>query len=262
VPRRWLLRTFTRSSDARSSVAGGLLALPSLMCTCCTAPIAAALRRQGAPPSATLAYWSGNPLLNPAVLVFLAVVAPWQWVATRIVVGAVVVFGATALVARLAQPAREPASGERRAAPPARSPADEFRLRAAPVSFARALARLAVTLLPEYLLVVFLLGLFRGWLLPLGVHGMEWWLPATLIAATLGTLIVVPTAGEIPILQGLAAAGVGAAPIGALLITLPAISLVSMAMVVRSLSVKLTWMMALAVAICGVLAGALMSLLG
>jgi uncharacterized protein len=255
LPRAWLLGMLDRSTHGRSSIAGGLMALPSLMCTCCTAPIAATLRRRGAPLSATLAYWTGNPLLNPAVLVFLALVAPWQWVATRVLVGALVVFVATALVARLAAPAHEQPATER---PAARG----FRLDAAPLGFARALVRLAVTLLPEYLIVVFLLGLFRGWLFPLGTPATHWWLLGTLLAAGLGTLVVIPTAGEIPILQALAAAGVGAGPVGALLITLPAISLVSMTMVARALSVKVTAMMAVAVAICGLLAGAMLSLLG
>jgi hypothetical protein len=43
----------------------------------------------------------------------------------------------------------------------------------------------------------------------------------------LGTLVVIPTAGEISILQGLVAARAGAGVLGTLLITLPAISLPS-----------------------------------
>jgi uncharacterized protein len=144
-------------------------------------------------------------------------------------------------------------------APP---PADEFRLTASPEVFARTFLRLALTLLPEYLLVVFLLGLFRGWVFPLGAGGEHWALLGTLLAAALGTLVVVPTAGEIPILQGLAAIGMGAGTIGALLITLPAISLVSMAMVARALTPRVTLMMAAAVAVCGLVAGGLLAALG
>jgi hypothetical protein len=46
--------------------AGGLLSVPCMMCTCCTAPLARTLRRNGAPTSSVLAYWLGNPTLNPA----------------------------------------------------------------------------------------------------------------------------------------------------------------------------------------------------
>jgi hypothetical protein len=34
---------------------------------------------------------AGNPLLNPAVLVFLCFVVPWQWTVTRAAVGVAVV---------------------------------------------------------------------------------------------------------------------------------------------------------------------------
>lgn len=253
VPRHWLLRVMRTRSLGRGSLAGGLASLPSLMCTCCTAPIAVTLRRDGASSSSALAYWIGNPVLNPAVLAFLAIVAPWQWVATRIAVGMLLVFGATAIVARW--------SGDSTVKPAATQPAPEpeYDLRSAPANYVRSLARLAVTLIPIYVAVVFLLGLFRGWLFPLEAD--QWVALSVLAAAVLGALVVIPTAGEIPILQGLAAAGVGTGAIGALLITLPAISLASMAMVVRAFSPRVTLAMAGAVMACGVLAGGLLFLL-
>ena len=55
-----------------------------------------------------------------------------------------------------------------------------------------------------------------------------------LLAAIVGTLIVIPTAGEIPILQSLALLGVSSGTLGALLITLPAVSVPGAAMVARS----------------------------
>jgi uncharacterized protein len=250
VPQRWLLRVLARRTRTAGSLVGGLLSLPSLMCTCCTAPVAATLRRNGVPTSAALAYWLGNPVLNPAVLAFLAIVAPWQWVTTRILCGLLLVFVLTPLIARLdRRPA--PAQVDLDALP-------AFRLSRAPRRFALALARLALTLLPEYLLVVFLLGLFRGWLFPLDGSAAHWGVLAAIVAAVLGTLIVIPTAGEIPIAQGLAVAGVNLGAVGALLITLPAISLVSMAMVARAFSVRVIAVTAGAVALTGLLAGALL----
>jgi uncharacterized membrane protein YraQ (UPF0718 family) len=253
TPSSWLVAPARRRGRLRRSFLGGIASLPSLMCTCCTAPLAVTLRRQGAPRSTVLAYWLGNPVLNPAVLAFLALVGPWQWVATRIAVGCLLVFGASALVASV--------TGERREEQTVAAPSGGFELRGAPARFARGLLRLSVTLLPEYFLVLFLLGLFRGWIFPLGASAAHSEVLATLIAAGLGTLVVIPTAGEIPILQGLAAIGVGAAPIGALLITLPAISLVSMAMVMRALSARVTFTMAAVVAASGVLSGLLLAML-
>nr|WP_294690634.1 permease [uncultured Friedmanniella sp.] len=89
VPRSWLLRALGRRTPWRGSVAGGLAALPGMMCTCCTAPIAVTMRRAGVPTSATLAFWLGNPVLNPAVIIFLALLVPWPWVAVRVVLGLV-----------------------------------------------------------------------------------------------------------------------------------------------------------------------------
>lgn len=253
VPRRWLLRTLAQRTDSRSSLAGGLLALPTLMCTCCSAPIVANLRRNGAPTSSVLAYWFGNPVLNPAVLAFLALVAPWQWVVTRIVAGSVLVFGVSALVARLAS------RGDVKELDLGTVP--RYRLRDAPLAFARALARLAATLVPAYVLVVFLIGLFRGWLFPFDGSAAHWGFLAIVAAALLGTLVVIPTGGEIPIVQGLALAGVSAGVQGALLISLPAISLVSMAMVVRELKPRVTVAAAVGVAATSILAGVLLAVL-
>src|SRR5690606_4439401 len=101
IPRDRLTALLNRRTYAGQSALGGLCSLPSLMCTCCTAPVAVGLRQRGTALAAGLAYWLGNPVLNPAVLAFLFLVAPWELAAVRILVGAILVFGATALVARL-----------------------------------------------------------------------------------------------------------------------------------------------------------------
>lgn len=254
VPRSWLLRVLGRGRERyRGTLVGGLLALPCMMCTCCTAPVVVSLRRGGVPTSSALAYWVGNPTLNPAVLAFLILVAPWQWALTRVLVGIVLVFGVTALVSRLAPGASvDPAEGRSEAVPDRRP---------TPYRFLRALLRLSVTLVPEYLIVVLALGAFRGWLFPLDGSAVSWGIAAVLVAAILGTLVVIPTAGEIPIVQGLAAAGVGAGVLGALLICLPALSLVSIVMVGRALSWRVTAAMAAGVVLCAMFAGALLQFL-
>ena len=82
-----------------------------------------------------------------------------------------------------------------------------------------------------------------------------------LIGAVVGTLLVIPTAGEIPILQGLAIAGVAAGPIGALLITLPAVSLPGIAMVGRAFGWRTTAGTAAVVVAGGVLGASLLTVL-
>ncbi|SEP98806.1 permease [Microlunatus flavus] len=255
VPRRWLVALLGRRTPLGGSVAGGLASLPGMMCTCCTAPIAVTLRRSGVPLPAAIAFWLGNPVLNPAVLVFLALLAPGSWVAVRVGVGVLLVVGFSALVGVWVSRRRGadvPAAEEA----VARAADEPFAWRDVPRRFLGRLARLAVVLVPEYLLVVFLVGLVGP---PLaGVFGQGGAL-AVLLAALVGTLLVLPTGGEIPILLGLSAAGASAGLLGALLIALPAVSLPSAVMVGRALGWRATAATAGATVVAGLVAGGLLT---
>ena len=251
VPTDWLARARGREAGLRGALAGGVLGLPFLMCTACAAPVAVALRRQGASTATTLGYAIGSPVLNPAVLVFIAVLGPWQWVATRIVVGIVLVLGLVALVARGA-----PDEVLEQDAP---STMDVAVLHDAPKRFVARLVRLTLTLIPLYVVTMLVFGVFRGWLFPLdATTGIAL---ALLVAVTLGTLIDLPTAGEVPVLLALSAAGMHAGVIGALLITLPAISFVTMTMLAPSHTVRTTLAAAGAVAASGLLAAGMLGVL-
>jgi len=256
VPRGWAARLINRNNDWSSAAVGGALGTPSMMCTCCTAPVAASLRREGVGVAGAVAYWLANPLLNPAVIAFLAFVAPWQWTVTRLVVGVTLVVAGSVLVARIAPrdvdvPTEEP---ER---------LDAQWLARAPLRFGTAVTRLVLFLVPEYFVVVLLLGAFRGWLFPLGADtDQRLGLLVVLVAAVVGTLLVIPTAGEIPIVAGLAAAGLSLGGLGALLVTLPAASLPAMAMLSRRLGVRATLATAGVVMAGGVLAAGVLSALG
>ncbi|MCV7408756.1 permease [Mycobacterium florentinum] len=229
VPRTWLPRMLNRRGLISSALAGGAASMPSMMCTCCAAPVAVTLRRNGVTRTAAIAYWLGNPLLNPAVLVFLFFVAPWQWTLTRAVVGVVTVVGVAVAVGLVTGARAE--SGPVAIAPPDDESGGAAR------RFVRCLLCLCLVLLPEYAIMVLVVGAFRGWLVTLtqpAHHGLLIVVPAAIV----GTLIVIPTAGEIPILQSLALLGVSSGPLGALLITLPAISVPGVAMVARSFGWK------------------------
>ncbi|WP_330461540.1 hypothetical protein OIB37_34525 [Streptomyces sp. NBC_00820] len=124
---------------------------------------------------------------------------------------------------------------------------------------------MTLVLVPEYLVVVLLVGAFRGRLLPLSRNGVGEGVPAVfvvvLVAVVLGTLFVIPTAGEIPVVQGLAVLGLPSGVLGALLITLPAISLPSMVMVARAFGWRTTLGTAALVVLAGVPGGVLLSVL-
>jgi uncharacterized protein len=228
--------------------------MPSMMCTCCAAPVAVTLRRNGVTRAAAIAYWLGNPLLNSAVFAFLFFVAPWQWTLTRLVVGIATVVGVAASVGLVTRArAAGPALPEAIAASDEDSTAPARR-------FVRALLRLCLILLPEYAVMVLVVGAFRGGLLALTQpphHGLL----IVVFAAIVGTLIVIPSAGEIPILQGLALLGVSSGTLGALLITLPAVSVPGVAMVARSFGWKAIVTTTVMVIAAGLLGATVLSLL-
>lgn len=223
LPRSWLLRVLGQSGWGSSSVAVAA-SVPSMMCTCCSAPVAVGLSRQKVAPGAVFGYWLGNPVLNPATIVFMGFVLGWNWALLRIVIGLILVAGGVYIGNRWGEKA-VPDAVQR----------DLDQLDAADPGpsvgrFFAALGRLAVGLLPEYVVIVALLGAVRAWLFPAmsPALGHSAWL--VLVLAVVGTLFVIPTAGEIPIVQTLMSYGLGLAGAGALMITLPAISLPSMAM--------------------------------
>ncbi|SEO90886.1 hypothetical protein SAMN02800692_2698 [Luteibacter sp. UNC138MFCol5.1] len=238
-----------------STLMGGLMGIPGMMCTCCAAPVVVGLRKQNAAPGASVAFWLSNTMLNPATLVFTGFVLGWHWTGLRLALSIPLVFGLGWLANRLAGPG-EPIVATPPAEPETRTFGDVL------VRWGQIFLRMTVRLIPEYLVIVLLLGAARAWMFPhVGPDvGDQWFWVLGLALA--GMLFVIPTAGEVPIVQAMLALGVGAAPAAALLMTLPPVSLPSLAMLVRSLPMKLLVTIALTVVAFGVLAGTLASLLG
>ncbi|QBF47752.1 permease [Janibacter limosus] len=255
LPREWLRRVLTRRSTTAGAAIAGAASMPSMMCTCCASPVAVSLRRTGVPLPSVVAYWLGNPVLNPAVLVFLALVGPWQWAATRLVVGMGLVLGAAALAARLA-PRRwvDPTSADLVPEPSEEQDGPSLQ------RFVRSLARFTITLVPEYLVVVALVGAAAhvftfdaAWVTGGGI--------ALVAVAAIVVLLVIPTGGEIPVLLTLAAIGASPWVLGLVLMALPAVSLPSLIMVGRSLTWRVTAATAGVVAGAGIVAGAVLAVL-
>jgi len=76
-----------------------------------------------------------------------------------------------------------------------------------------------------------------------------------LLFAIVGTLFVIPTAAEIPIIQTLMSFGLGTGPAAVLAIVLPVISLPSALMVQRALPWRVLTFMGAGVAVLGFFAG-------
>lgn len=256
LPRDWLLRLFG-SARARSIGLGGLVAVPSMMCTCCAAPPTVALARSRASAGATIAYWLGNPVINPATIVFMGLVLGWRWAALRIVMGLLLVFGAAVLAQRLAG---------RMAVPAAASAAADAAVQPDPrplvQRFVMTLARLIMFLVPEYVVIVLALGAVRAFLFPAISPGVGHALWLVVVLAITGTLFVIPTAGEIPIVQTFMGFGLGAAGAGALMITLPAVSLPSMIMVGQAVPKRIIILVGASVVVAGLVTAAVAAALG
>lgn len=245
IPRLWVAK-FMGDASPKSLFAALISSLPGMMCTCCAAPVAVGLRKAGASLGAATAFFLGNPVLNPATLIFMGFVLGWDWAVFRFVAGlAMVLFCASvigycfkdrpAVSAKLMRVEEE--SG--------------FWL----VDWMKALKELIWDTIPPYLVVVFVLGAIRGWLFSDIQAAHEITLASLTLLALVGTLFVIPTAAEIPVVQGLLLLGVGIAPSMTLLMTLPAVSLVSLLLVRRVFPVKALVFMYAAVAIIGVMSG-------
>jgi len=123
------------------------------------------------------------------------------------------------------------------------------------LDWGRLAGRLFLVLTPELLVLVLALGAARAWLFPIaGPHAAFGALPLVGVAVA-GTLFVIPTAGEVPIVQSLLAYGVAPGLAGALLLTLPALSLPSLLMLRRTIPVRLLLIAAAIVAGLGVATG-------
>jgi uncharacterized protein len=114
-----------------------------------------------------------------------------------------------------------------------------------------------VALIPVYLAAVLVLGYVSGWLSGFAGLDARLGIVAVLVCAVIGTLLVIPTGGEIPVVLALSAAGVSAGTAGALLVTLPALSVPSMIMAGRALSWRVTAATATLVVLAGLMAAVL-----
>ena len=249
IPRDWLLRLFGRAGFA-STLRGGLFALPGMMCSCCAAPVAAGMRRQNVSVGAALAFWIGNPVLNPATLVFMGFVLGWGFTALRLVAGLVLVLGVSLVAQRIARPEQVPNAALEAVANASTSNTQPFLIR-----WGRTLWQLFWSTIPIYILAVLVLGAARVWLFPHVDGAMAdslWWLVPL---AIVGTLFVIPTAAEIPIVQTMMALGMGTGPAVALLMTLPSISLPSLLMLRKDFDTRVLVTVALLTMLVGVIGG-------
>ena len=251
VPRQWLARVLG-SGNLKSISAGVLFALPGMMCTCCAIPVAIGLRRTAASAGAAAAFWLGNTVLNPATLIFMGFVLGWKWVGLRLALGIPMVWGAGFLISRFASDA-----DERQLLAHAAELTEPVEGRGTLRGWLTRLTAMSLRLIPEYLVLVLLLGAGRALLFPhIGpaVGNELYWV---VVMSLVGLLFVIPTAGEVPIVQAMLALGVGAGPAAALLMTLAPVSAPSLVMARQGFSSRVLGLISVCVFAAGVAAGLL-----
>ncbi len=218
------------------------------------------LKKSRASTGAALTYWVSNPLLNPATIVFTAFVLSWQWALLRLVGGIVLVATIAIVGIRLAgrNPSAEGAQEIiRKEDEAATLPSPAVLL----ANWVKTAAKFAMMIIPEWFVIVLALGAARAWLFPALGSELSFGIIALVLLAVAGTLFVIPTAGEVPVVQSLLVYGVAPGLAGALLLTLPAVSLPSLYVVRRAFPTRLLAGTMLVVAVAGIATGLVAQLL-
>lgn len=249
LPAKWLLRVLGKTSFG-STFIGGIASIPGMMCTCCAAPMAVGLRRKKVSVGASLAFWLGNPTLNPATLVFMTFVLSWKFTLIRLIFGLILTFGVSFYANRFAGNAKIPAELDSLQTEPQQEESDSLLRR-----WLKSIWIMFLHIVPAYIIAVLILGATRAWLFPSVGETASNSVLIIIGFAIAGMLFVIPTAGEIPIIQTLMSFGLGAGPASALLLTLPSVSLPSLLMISRSFPRKVILFVAISVVILGILSG-------
>lgn len=249
IPKDWLLNLFGRAGFG-STLRGGLFALPGMMCSCCAAPVAVGMRRQQVSVGAALAFWIANPVLNPATLVFMGFVLGWGFTALRLVAGLTLVLGVSMIAQRVSTPEEIPEPALEAVADASTTDQQNFFTR-----WGKTLWQLFWSTIPIYVVAVLVLGAARVWLFPHIDASMGNSLVWLVAFAVVGTLFVIPTAAEIPIVQTMLSLGLGMGPAVALLMTLPSVSLPSLLMLRKVFDAKVLVIVALLTMLVGIVSG-------
>jgi uncharacterized membrane protein YraQ (UPF0718 family) len=174
----------------------------------------------------------------------------WGFTALRLVAGLVLVIGVSLVAQRISRPEALPEEAVE-AVVEAEAP-DQGSLLS---RWGKTLWQLFWTTIPIYVVAVLILGAARVWLFPHvdGAMGnsLLWLVPLAIV----GTLFVIPTAAEIPIVQTLMTLGLGTAPAVALLMTLPSVSLPSLLMLRKSFDSKVLVTVGVLTMLIGVVSG-------
>jgi len=220
----------------RPLLGGMVYGIPQPFCSCCAAPISAAIYRSSRSVAAAVAFLLTSPTLNVTALILAAALLPAPYAMLRIVGGAVFVVAVAYLAASLG----ERIAGDESRQPPGRfltlvsrifnpycnlfhfEPLGESRATPAGViaSWAHNSWRVAKVALPTLFVGAVLAGIVAVFLPTVFTNDFK----GVALASLLGTLFMISTWTEIPVAGVLAGQGLSG-PAAALLVTLPSVSL-------------------------------------
>jgi hypothetical protein len=219
VSSAWITRAFGASS-LRSQLLAGAAGAPLMLCSCCVAPVFAAVyeRTRRAGPAATLLL--AAPSLNPAALALTFLLFAREVALVRLGMALLLVFGVSAVAARSAQAS----SGTFTACAVELAP----NARQLFSSLGVEVWRLSRTTLPLIVVGVLLSALVVEAVPPEHFADTSLVVPLICVVALVSVPVALPTFAEIPLALGLLAAGAPAGAATALLIAGPAINLPSL----------------------------------
>jgi uncharacterized membrane protein YraQ (UPF0718 family) len=234
------LRRLLERRGARGAGVGGVMGMPLLMCSACSAPVSLGFYRTGATVETSLGVIIGSALFNPIALVAMFAVLPAQMGLTRVIFGLVALFGLVPVIARLDRRRRDlldvvacdlsavqavdtgmvsPESGE--GWPTAITGGIRDWLRnSVDVAWRLGPAMLAATLAVG---VLFTLAPPQTFSDRIGSGIL-----AIVVVAAVGTLLQAPALFEIPLVLGLLYLGLDAGPATALLVTAPSAGVITL----------------------------------
>ena len=183
----------------------------------------------------------------------------WHWALLRLGLAIVLVFGAAAIVNRMATKAQVDMHPVHQASDDVAAPAPTGPLA---LRWLRSLATLIISLVPEYIVMILALGAVRAFIFPKAGPELGNGILVIIGLALAGTLFAIPTAGEIPIIQTMRSFGMGSGPAGALLLTLAPVSLPSLIMVSRVFPKRVLAAIGGSVLVVGIAGGLIAAALG
>lgn len=223
VPSSWLSGALGGPA-VRGQLLGGLVGAPLMLCSCCVAPVFAAVHARSQRTGPASALLLAAPSLNPAALTLTFMLFAPTIAAARTVTALVLVFGVSAIAARYGRSGAgqsDPLACELELKPQAGTAG-------ALGAFGREALRLGRTTLPLILLGVLVSSVLVD-LVPIGGLADGPARAAVIVLVALVSVpLALPTFAEIPLALGLLAAGAPAGAALALMIAGPAINLPSL----------------------------------